>query len=115
MIKLTAQEIEKPKGMSLKATLAWNYLRINNGDWCAVGIGTDGQILVTDESCDLFNAQIFDTLNDFIVWLENVTDDAMADDATEFIYSTGMIDRELLSDGVIKAIISLVKEDSKIG
>lgn len=109
-ITFTAQQMEKPDGMSIKAQMAWDYLGFGSGGWCCALV--DNVVIVTDESEDLAqNGTIFLNLPDFTDWLEDVFNDNICEDPLPFLSGSGWVNESLLNDEVILAIKNKIKAD----
>ena len=114
-ITFTAQPMEKPKDLSLVADMVWNYFQINCGGWAAVQTSTD-EIILTDEGCSLTDGVcfIFCGTEDFLLWLEAEGEEHLLDDPEGFLEVSGLIDKRLLSFGVVHAVINAINTAAKI-
>lgn len=116
-VNLTGREIDKPDNMPLKAQLAWDYLKINNGGWIAVYIGGfEDAILVTDESGDLGNGFICRTGSAFVGFLESTAEDHLHEDAVGFLCSAKWVDPRLFvggaqGDALLNAVLDAIKAE----
>ncbi len=113
-ITFTAEPMEKPEGMNLKAELAWSYFQFNRGCWQAAECG-DGTIIIADESADLCTAQAFPDLSTFVEWLTDTADEMLTDDAANFLMGSSAIDPSLLWDDVREAILRHLNADDRPG
>lgn len=104
-IKFTAAPMQKPKELSLRQSLAWDYLGINNGGWVAAETGDLG-VVVTDESAYMGNASVFSDFGQFCYWLEQTADDALADSPEEFLRAATGLPDVLLTSEVVNAMLS---------
>ncbi len=108
-ITFTASPMSKPDDLSLKASLAWDYYRINNGGWCcAEADNGDGGIIVTDEARSLNDAFIFPDYDSFIDWLEADAEEKLADDPADYLRACGVVPDNLLSDSVVQALLATI-------
>lgn len=102
-IVISANTIKKPKGLSPKASLAWNY--INGRGWYAVETGDMGFILCS-ESMDADSASVFSDLDEFCAYLETVADDALAYSPVEFFKVSTKLPEDVLTPSLIDALVS---------
>lgn len=103
-ITFTAEPMEKPQGMNLKAELAWSYFQFNRGCWQAAEC-SDGVILVTDESGDLCTGMVFPDLSTFVEWMTGAAEEHLQDDPRAFLLDCGAVNPALLTDDVLAAIL----------
>lgn len=112
-IEITGQAIDRPENMSIKANLEWDYLQINNGGWVAVSGGAY-EIIVMNESCDLFDSMVFMDEDDLVEWLERSADDALKNEPADFLVKSGAVNDFFIdSPGVISAILAEIKSDDE--
>ena len=120
-IEITGQAIDRPENMSIKANLHWDYLQINNGGWVAVSAGAY-EIIVMNESCDLFDSMVFMDEDDLVEWLERSADDALKNEPAEYLMAAGWVDARLFDETVVgeenvnaieRAILAAIKADDE--
>lgn len=112
-IEITGQAIDRPENMSIKANMYWDYLQINNGGWVAVSAGAY-EIIVMDEGCNLFNSMVFMDEDDLVEWLERSADDAISDNAPDFLEKSGAVNPSLLEmPGVLESVLAAIKSDDE--
>lgn len=112
-IDLIADYLEKPKNISVRAELAWNYFSINDGGWLAAPVSDCG-VLVVDESGDLSACSwVFKSEELFVSWLESVTDEWLNgtnDERLSFLVCSGAVSERVASDTVVDAIVAKIYE-----
>lgn len=108
-ITFTASPMSKPDDLSLKASLAWDYYKFNVGErnWFCVETA-DSSIIVTDETRNLRDAFVFSDYDSFLEWLESDATDKLVEDPAEYFRDCGVVPDNLLSDSVVKALLSTI-------
>jgi hypothetical protein len=101
--------MSKPDDLSLKASLAWDYYKFNNGCWCCVESGC-GEIIVTDEARCLNDALVLPDYVSFVEWLEADADQKLADDPAGYLRACGVVPGNLLSDAVVEALLATIND-----
>ena len=110
-ITFTASPMSKPYDLSLKASLAWDYYRINNGGWCcAEADNGDGGIIVTDEARILNDAFVFPDCDAFAEWLEDDAEQKLKEDPADYLCACGVVPDNLLSDAVVQALLATIND-----
>lgn len=113
-LTFTAKPMSKPDDLSLKASLAWDYYKINSGGWQAAEVN-DGAVLVSDESGDLNGcslAWVEPSVDDFILWLEEDVEQKLAEDPADYFRACGVVSDALLSDTVVQALLATINDSA---
>ncbi len=112
-ITLTAATMQKPAGLSPKASMAWDYY-FNLGGWFVTEL-SDGSVLVTDESLYLTgNCTCWSepSVDDLVLWLEEEANDKLSEDPTAFLTAAGLPEA-LLTSPVLEALTTALSSENK--
>ena len=104
MIEFSASVPSPPKGLSLKAKLAWEYFFGSScGCWCCART-SDCSWIITDEAANLDAAMVYPDDDAFIDWLEATADEHLTEDPVGFLRCFVLIP-EIIDDFVAEAMM----------
>ena len=105
-IYFSASPLPMPEDMPLKARLAWDYFKFNDGGWL-VAETSDGAVIATDEGGNISESGfVCPDLDSFVDYLEEVADDHIKDGNTNFL--SPWIKPELLNTEVAEAAFKIL-------